>query len=178
MTKAVTTEATDFHEDLAAHSILPEGWRGVIEAPQGALVEIAARIGAPRLLHLRGEFEAFPAAGAIRISGVVDAALERVCVASLEIVDEVVREPFEITFAEEAEDADAAELDLAEDAPEPLRDGRINLAETLIQQLVLAMAPYPRKPGAAALADEFGAAEIASPFEILKTAIAGEGKQG
>lgn len=178
MTEAAPPGAAEFHDELAVRSIPPEGWRGVIEAPQGALATIAARIGAPRLLHLRGELEARPAAGAIRLSGIVDAALERVCVASLEMVDEAICEPFEITFMEEADNADAAELDIAEDAPEPLEDGRIDLAETLIQQLILAMAPYPRKPGAASLADNFGGAETGSPFEILKTAIAGEGEQG
>jgi hypothetical protein len=178
MTDVGTIGATDFREVLAVDSIPPEGWRGVIEAPQDALAAIAMRIGAPKLLHLRGEFEVTPVARAVRLSGVVDAALERVCVASLETIDEVVHEPFEITFSGETEDGDIVELDLTEDAPEPLEDGRIDLAETLVQQLVLAMAPYPRKAGAASLADEYGGSEPASPFEILKTAIAGAGEQG
>lgn len=177
MTSADKSQGADFRMVVPIDSIPPEGWRGTIEAPAAALAQIAARIHAPKLIRLRSEVELRPVASGFRLSGVLDAALVRECVVSLEAVDEIINETFEITFSKSADAETVIDLDPDADAPEPLEESLLDLAEILVQQLVLAMDPYPRKPGATSLADSFGGAERTSPFEILKSTIAGTDEQ-
>ena len=127
----------------------------------------------PGVQSLNGEALAARRAGMIEVEGRVRATLTRQCVASLEDMDEVIDEAFTVVFTEHApEPADAeAEADL--DAPEPIEGGRLDLGQVLLEQLVLAMAPHPRKPGAEAPADPGAGARI-SPFDALKALAANQ----
>ena len=158
--------------------IPPNGWRGIVEAPKSALAEIARRIDAPEVIRLRGEIELHKTAQGLSVSGTLDSALVRECVASLEPFEETIKEPFELQFAHSAEPEGHGETEIDPDAPEPLTGDSIDLADLLIQQLSLAMAPFPRKPGAASLAEKFAPPQSISPFEALKSKIAEDGEQG
>jgi hypothetical protein len=87
------------------------------------------------LIHLRGRFEA----------DVVQA-----CVVTLEPVRSRVAESFALTFTtRRGTGGGEVVIDLdAEDPPEELTDGHIDLGETVVQQLAVALDPYPRAPGA------------------------------
>lgn len=172
------TDDALFRELVRVDSIPPEAWRGTIEAPPGALAGIARRLGIPEVIRLRGTFELYPMAQGLRLSGFLDAALVRECVASLQAVDEVIHETFTITFSGDAGTRRAIDLDPEAEEPEPLTGDALDLADILIQQLSLAMAPYPRKPGAPAPGGDPGEAGPASPFDALKSKIAGTGEQG
>jgi uncharacterized metal-binding protein YceD (DUF177 family) len=85
------------------------------------------------------------------------------------------------SFSADFADADRrrpAETDLdfeADDPPEPIRNGHIDLGELAAEQLSLALNPYPRAPGAA-IPEEFSpdpdaeeeAERAVNPFSILK----------
>ena len=64
----------------------------------------------------------------------------------------------------------------ADDAPEPIEGGIIDLGEAVAQQLALALDPYPRAPGAAILPEigvNAGAAVARSPEPGPFAALAG-----
>ena len=167
-----------FQQILRLDEIPPNGWRGVVEAPANALSDIAERIDAPEVIRLRSEIELHKTARGLSVSGTLDAALVRECVASLEPFEEAINEPFELQFTRSAEPDAHGEAEIDPDAPEPLTGDSIDLADLLIQQLSLAMAPFPRKPGAASLAEKFAPPQSISPFEALKSKIAEDGEQG
>jgi uncharacterized metal-binding protein YceD (DUF177 family) len=119
--------------------------------------------------------------GVIHVSGEVAAEVTQACVVTLAPVPAKVAESFSADFADEdrrrTEDAD---LDFAaDDPPEPIRNGHIDLGELAAEQLALALDPYPRAPGAA-VPTEFSPAEDSggnadqeperpiNPFSILK----------
>ena len=115
--------------------------------------------------------------GVIHVSGELEADVTQACVVTLAPVPAKVAETFSADFADEdrrrAEDPD---LDFAaDDPPEPIRNGHIDLGELAAEQLSLALDPYPRAQGAAIPA-EFSPEEDAeaeperpvNPFSILK----------
>lgn len=140
------------------------------EADRAALAD---DYGVPGVQSLAGEALAARRAGLIEVEGRVRATLTRQCVASLEDMDEVIDEAFTAVFTEHAPEAAEAEAEADLDAPEPIEGGRLDLGQVLLEQLVLAMAPHPRRPGAEAPADPGAGARI-SPFDALKTLAANQ----
>jgi uncharacterized metal-binding protein YceD (DUF177 family) len=114
--------------------------------------------------------------------GRVKAVVTQTCVVTLDAFDKLVDEPFEITYAPEAEALAAHEramaaLDAATDKarflaeqpdpPDPIIDGKIDLGGIACEFLALGLDPHPRKPGV-----EFGGPaeagdEKPSPFAAL-----------
>lgn len=155
-------------------SALPAAGRTFDLVPDPATrAAIAARLGVPAVERLSGRILLAPEPGGYRLAGRVEAALSRVCVVTLEPLSETVDERFTLRFASGggavAEDADPT---LDEDAPEPLDGDSLDIAEMLVQQLALAMTPYPRRPDASFASAEFGESLEKSPFAVLKGAIA------
>ena len=121
--------------------------------------------------------------GVIHVQGEIEAELTQACVVTLAPVPAKIGESFSADFAtRESGGEDArrrpAETDLdfeAEDPPEPIRNGHIDLGELAAEQLSLALNPYPRAPGAA-IPEEFSpdpdaeeeAERAVNPFSILK----------
>jgi len=115
--------------------------------------------------------------GVIHVEGAVEAEVTQACVITLAPVPAKVAETFSADFADEDRrkepDPDLA-FD-AEDPPEPIRNGHIDLGELAAEQLALALDPYPKAPGAAIPA-EFSPDPDAetvpeppiNPFSILK----------
>ena len=128
---------------------------------------LAKEFGVPGVEALSGEALAARRGGLIEVEGRVRGTLIRQCVASLDDMNEEIDEEFVITFTEHAPETLEAEAEADLDAPEPIQGGRIDLGAVLIEQLVLAMHPHPRKPGAEAPADPGAGARI-TPFDVLK----------
>jgi uncharacterized metal-binding protein YceD (DUF177 family) len=116
--------------------------------------------------------------GVIHVQGEIEAEVTQACVVTLAPVPAKVAERFSADFADEDERRRPTESDLdfdAEDPPEPIRNGHIDLGELAAEHLSLALDPYPRAPGAAIPA-EFSPdpdAEVVperpvNPFSILK----------
>jgi uncharacterized metal-binding protein YceD (DUF177 family) len=115
--------------------------------------------------------------GVIHVSGELEAEVTQSCVVTLAPVPAKIAESFSTDFADEDRRKPAdTDLDFeADDPPEPIRNGHIDLGELAAEQLALALDPYPRAPGAA-IPEEFSPDEDAgeepvrpvNPFSILK----------
>ena len=130
---------TGLHLDLVAD-----------EATRTALAAVANVRGLP---SLTATFDVARQGGGLKVTGEVAATVEQTCVVTLEPMTSELREPIELAFvpprADERTDETEEELDPgAEDEPEPLVDGVADLAAAATEFLLLAIDPYPRKPGA------------------------------
>ena len=105
----------------------------------------------------------------IRVRGSLAAAFQQICGVTLEPFDTTMNEPIDIRFAPPGKIAAIAALVVdpdAEDPPDPYENDRIDLGGVVQEFFVLALNPYPRKPGAVfAHADERD--EKPSPFAKL-----------
>jgi uncharacterized metal-binding protein YceD (DUF177 family) len=138
------------------------------EATRSKLAEHAEVLGVP---ELSVTIKVRPTAAGAEATGELSGAVRQRCVVSLEEFDNPVSEQIEVDFADAAEDAapeDEAEEDL--ERPDPIVDGKIDLGALAAEFLVLAVDPYPRKPGAQMPnlpGDEAENASGKSPFASL-----------
>lgn len=167
-----------FKQIIRLDAIPPEGWRGAIAADPSDYEAIVKRLKIQGIARLKGEFKLHKTGRGVHLYGTLDAVILRECIASLETFEEEIVEPFEIEFAREIGEEAAEEIEIDANAAEPLTGESLDLAEILVQQLSLAMHPWPRKPGAVSLADDYAPTEAASPFAVLKSKIADPGEQG
>ena len=109
------------------------------------------------LLRATAKIEPADGPGLLRLSGHLSADVSQACVRTLEPVASRIEEDFTLLYSLEpapmgAEGPGAAEVVVdpeAEEPPEPLGPGGLDLGEAVAQQLALALDPYPRAPGAA-----------------------------
>ena len=141
-----------------------------MKRPRQPFLSIARRLEIPAVRRLAGEISMKPTAAGVSLNGELDALFSRVCVRSLEPMDEAIRETFAIDFARDGAEAGGAE-DLDHEAPEPLEGETLDIAEILVQQAALAMDPYPRRDDAEIDGPAADPADV-SPFAVLKGAIA------
>jgi len=122
-------------------------------ADEATRAVIAGLAGVRALPRLAATFEVVRQGGGLKVTGEVAATVEQTCVVTLEPMTSELREPIDLAFVpprdaarpEEATD----EIDpAAEDEPETLVDGVADLGTAAIEFLLLAIDPYPRKPGA------------------------------
>ena len=141
--------------------------REIVFAPDEAQRDkIAARLGVGAHSTFSGAALITRRDGGFTVTGRLQARLERTCVASLEPMTEVLDENFVGEFSTVAAVTDDDEgFDL--DAPEPYDGAIFDAGEYFVQQISLAMAPYPRKSGAVSLAAAFGDDAETSPFQEL-----------
>lgn len=135
--------------------------------------KIADRLSEPSIEALEGDFILTPFSGGVDLDLHVTGRINRLCVASLEPLVEVVDERyairFERNFAEDADDGDAEVF-----SREPLEGDTLDLGEILIQHLSLSLDPHPRKPGAKSLAESYRDPVNLSPFSGLKGIVDGD----
>ena len=127
---------------------------------------VAERLGVPAVAELDCRFRLarVPAeAGRIVAQGRLRARLTRECVVSLDEFQERIDEEFRVRFVPEGTESD--DDDPETDDEIPYAGSTIDLGEAAVEQLALAMSPYPRKPGAE-LGDDAGP-QAASPFAAL-----------
>ncbi len=87
----------------------------------------------------------------VRLVVTFDADVVQSCVVTLEPVAIRLSERFEVVFAPSVEDVQEDEVVIdveAEDPPELLVEGRIDVGEMVAQHLAMAIEPYPRAPSA------------------------------
>lgn len=91
--------------------------------------------------------------GDVEVTGRITGRIIQPCVVTLEPVEGTIDEEVEVRFSAHArQDAvePGAEIEIsaeAEDPPEPIVDGRIDLGAILTEFFSLGIDPYPRKPG-------------------------------
>jgi len=134
---------------------------------------VAKRLGLLSLPSLTADLRLKPWLDGVEVTGRFDAVVEQTCGVTLE--------PFETRIEGEvfvqavpagspnAPDAEAAEMELDLDAPDPpdvLPGDAIDLGWYLAEHLALELDPFPRKPGA--VFEYQPPAEESSPFAALK----------
>lgn len=162
----------EFSRPVTLSKVPSDGQTLTLSPDDETLAKIAQRFAIPAIAALDAAFTIMPTAHGVRVEGQFTANLTRECVASLEPMGEVINETITVDFDRRVEEGDAEaimdQLAMGQDA-EPLRGDQLDLGEFLVQQVSLAMDPFPRKPGATSLVDRYGAAEEPSAFAALKS---------
>jgi len=84
----------------------------------------------------------------IRVRGRMSAEISQECVVSGKIVVSTIEERVNERFGQSNKTGFEVELSVEEDPPEQIENGEIDLGETIVQYLGVAIDPYPRAPGA------------------------------
>jgi uncharacterized metal-binding protein YceD (DUF177 family) len=133
---------------------VPETGRHIdLIADQGTRAALAKIAGLADLPRLAASFDVIPhGRGGLHVVGRVSAAVGQTCVVTLEPLQNDIDEAIDLVFAPTSASPPAlagGEVEVpAEDAPEPLVGGKIDLGAIATEFLVLAIDPYPRKPDA------------------------------
>lgn len=164
------TSPPEFSRPLAAEKVGRGGMTVDIEASAEERAALARRFGLVAMDSLRAACRLRSVAGGmIELTCKFAARVTQECVVTLAPVAADVADEFQLRYALDpaalplsADD----EIDMAaDDPPEALADGAIDLGEAVAQHLALALDPFPRAPGA-----EFASGspeETGNPFAIL-----------
>ena len=131
---------------VAIDRIGTAGLDRVVEASADELPAIAARLQLPALsrlscaFHLRRLEQSIIAA-----TGTLSAEVTQTCVVTLDEFRQELSESFEVRFVPAGTESDDDDPDAPDQLPYPA--GAVDLGEAAIEQLALALDPYPRKPG-------------------------------
>lgn len=111
---------------------------------------VAKRLGLLALDNLNATLQLKRGQGdTIIVKGDLTADVTQSCVVTLEPVKSLIKEDVVATYSDGAPAGlDEFDPDDANDAPEPVENGKIDLGELVVQHLSLALDPYPRKAGA------------------------------
>lgn len=167
MTASARPDFSSFDRSIEVDRLTTDEPTINVDANTDDLASLAAFLAIPAVDALSGEVQLSRHGSLVHVHGSIQAKLTRECVVSLEPLDEKIDETFDETYTTEWENRpvpEEVEADL--NAPEPIEDGRLSLAHILIEQLVLAMEPHPRKEGATPIEDP-GAGATISPFAEL-----------
>jgi hypothetical protein len=141
-----------------------------ISATESERQRLAAEDGLQGLAKLEGSLHVTPwRSGGVAVSGEMRARITQTCVVSLDPFDSELVEPIDVKFAPIDVATEAAPLRIkgavrhraprrdnppptqadlgAEDPPDPIIDGRVDLGVLVAEFLALSLDPYPRKPG-------------------------------
>ena len=154
----------EFSRFLPADRVPREGSSETVTADPKELAALAKRLDIPVLHGLTAELKAEPwRGGGLKISGRFKADLDQICVVTLDQFRDTIEGPVERVYLPEA----AAEETEEEDDTDYLVDGAVDLGDLVTETLVLALDPYPRKPGASFGSAEFGADSAPASFAGL-----------
>lgn len=149
----------EFSHVVEVDRIGPQGLQMQLEADQAARAALARRLRILDILSLKADLKLAPEAlaGHYRLTGRIEAEVDQACVVSLEPVRQQVNETFVRRFGPETEAGPEDELGEdeaewldpdADDPPDQVVGGLIDLGEVVAEELALGLDPYPRKPGA------------------------------
>ncbi len=164
----------ELHRPVALAQIGTAGTvRDVVATPQEC-VSIAARLRIPAVGALSCHYRLAAVGGGVVVAeGELVAQVTQECIVTAEPFGVDLRETFRIRFVpeEQFDDFEDAPIDLDADDELPYRGAHLDLGESTVQQLALALDPYPRMPGALSpMADDDAGAEAASdePAQIQR----------
>ncbi|MBC6439476.1 MAG: DUF177 domain-containing protein [Rhodospirillales bacterium] len=136
---------------------------------------LAVRFDLAALPSLKADVTIVRSGRQVVAGAVMHADVVQTCVVSLDLIEIAVDERFEVVFDPDVrptgEFDETIDFNLgADEPPEPLVNDAIDLGEMVAEHFGLALAPYPRKPGAEIdpryTSDEVE--ERKSPFAVLK----------
>jgi hypothetical protein len=154
---------------------IPEtGLHREIEADVTARATMADLAGLREISSARASFDlTLDRRGRVHVAGTLRARVGQTCVVTLDPVDNEIDETVDVTFApaeqipQLAHDALVSDAEIP-DAPEPIVGGAIDLGRLATDVLLLAIDPYPRKPGAVFESEVATADPEEHPFAALK----------
>ena len=159
------SNALELSRPIPADRVGSAGLSLTVEANAQECAAIARRLLIPSVEALRCDWTLRAApGGCVEAEGSLRAGLHQECVVSLDAFAVKVVEEFTVRFVpagQESEEAD--DPDLPDELP--IVDGTLELGEAAVEQLALALDPYPRKPGAV-LPEEAGESAV-NPFAAL-----------
>jgi hypothetical protein len=122
-------------------------------ADEATRTAVAGVAGVRALPRLAATFDVARQGKGLKVTGEVAATVEQTCVVTLEPMTSELCEPIELAFvpSRAGQRAGESEEELdpgVADEPEPLVDGVADLGVAATEFLLLAIDPYPRKPGA------------------------------
>ncbi len=124
----------------------------VVEADAGECAALARWLDVPAVAELRCRFglSGVGRDGVVEAEGLLQARLTRICVVTAEAFEATVTERFSLRFvpADQLSAQPDAALDLEADDDVPYEGGALDLGEAAVEQLALALDPYPHRPGA------------------------------
>ncbi|MCQ8241340.1 YceD family protein [Rhizosaccharibacter radicis] len=144
--------APEMSRRIAVSRIQAAGEEIVVTADPAELPGLAKRLGIPAVDALSCRFRLQPPGpdGAVGADGLLDATVRQQCVVTLDDFTAPVRDAFTVRFvpAEALPEAGDAPVDPEEEDEIPFMGNMIDLGEAAVEQLALALDPYPRSPGA------------------------------
>ncbi len=155
----------EFSRIVKLSDIPPKGVEMTIEADENERQRLSQRFGLVGLPHLSAHIRLFPVKDLFRLEGRVTAVAVQSCVVTLEPVESKIEEDFSRLYGtDQALSAAMAALEVeididpeAEDLPDPIQDGGIDIGEAAAEELALNLDPFPRKPGASLDGSPFAA---------------------
>ncbi len=109
--------------------------------------------------------------GRVNVSGSVEARLRQICAVSGDPFSHELSFRFERQFAPSIESPTSEDLEFdpaAEDPPDDIVDGVIDIGEVVAEELALRIDPFARRPGAVLKLPENGEDTLDGPFAALK----------
>lgn len=165
--------STELHRPVAIGQIGLGGLERKVVATAAECGAIAARLRIPAVGALACRFRLTALGhGVVAAQGTLRARVTQECVVTTEPFEAEVQEEFRVRFVPEASFVEPEEddlLDLDADDELPYRGSHIDLGDAAVEQLALALDPYPRMPGAELpeAPAEDDDAPPASPFAAL-----------
>ncbi len=136
----------------------------VVDASAAELAAIAIRLMLPDIERLHCSFRLRRLEESmIEASGTLAAAVTQTCVVTLDDFKQAISEDFTVHFVPEGSETEDDDPESPDQIPYPA--GLIDLGEAAIEQLALALDPYPRRPGLAEPEEEVP--ETANKFAAL-----------
>jgi hypothetical protein len=169
---------------VAADEVPDTGRHLELAADDRTRAAVAKLAGVPALPRLQATFDVNPyGRRGLHVVGRVSATVGQMCIVTLEPMETEVEEVIDIIFTPQAaaavtkDDGDGSGVEIAaEDGPEPLVDGVVDLGALATEFLILGIDPYPRRPDAVfeppAVGDDSG-----HPFAALAALKKGQGQR-
>ena len=165
------SEPIEFSRVVKVETLPRDGLRQKIAANESERTALSKRFALDSMQSLEADFLIKRSGKGVRVTGEARAKVMQICVVSTEPFPAEVVEEIDVRFAppsDERRKPKTPEEEIrfdAEDEPDPLIDGAVDLGELAAEFIALGLDPYPRKPDAEfeAPAEE----ETHSPFAGL-----------
>jgi len=135
-------DKTPWSVPVAVEDIPEAGLHMEIEAPDVARAALAQLANLRELPRLSAVFDLTRQGAGAHVTGRVRALVGQTCVVSLEPIENAIDEDIDVVFG-----PSSGGISEADEAPEALSDGTLDLGALASEFLLLAIDPYPRKAG-------------------------------
>lgn len=162
-----------WRETIRLHELAQGAVRRQLSPNLAERTAIAADLELPSLPAFTADLEIRPWMDGAQVSGRLRAVVEQVCGVTLDPFEQPLESEFEVRFVPAGSPHllthEGGELELDLDSPEPpdpIENDVIDLAGCVVEQLALALDPFPRKPDA--VFDYQPPGQETSPFAALR----------